>query len=185
MAKEKIIFKDEELQQNEEPELEEEKFRIFPEKEWTEEDIKKYLQRRARLLRHTPSQAEIDRDKEGPRIKKVKKMFGTYEHALIVAGLTPPPRPWSKYSNEELLNVAREWSKKHPKGKLSSFLLTNHPDFPSPSTIRARFGETNRYFELAGVPHEDGISPWRYLDSFELIERPAGAMAKEMYRQGR
>lgn len=96
MAKEKIVIKDEELQQDQALELEEEEFKIFPEKEWTEEDIKKYLQRRAKLLRHTPSRAEIDRDKEGPRMKKVKKMFGTYEHAIIASGLELPPRPWSK-----------------------------------------------------------------------------------------
>ena len=185
MAKEKIVIKDEELQQDQALELEEEEFKIFPEKEWTEEDIKKYLQRRAKLLRHTPSRAEIDRDKEGPRMKKVKKMFGTYEHAIIASGLELPPRPWSKYSNEELLDVAREWSQKHPNGKLSLFLLTNHPDLPSPGTIRDRFGETLRYFELAGVPHEDGTSPWRDVASIEHIEYPAGAMIREIYHQGR
>lgn len=180
MAKEqKIIIMDEEI------ELEEEKFVVFPKKEWTEEDIKKYLQRRAKLLRHTPGKKEIDSDKEGPRLRQVLKMFGTYEHAILASGLKLPPRPWSKYSDEELLDVAREWSKKNPNGKLSVFLLDNHPDLPSTGIIRDRFGETNRYFELAGVPHEDGGSPWRGTKLFGAIPRPAGAMYNEIYHQGR
>ncbi|MBR3177618.1 hypothetical protein IKF27_02325 [Candidatus Saccharibacteria bacterium] len=180
MAKEqKIIIMDEEI------ELEEEKFVVFPKKEWTEEDIKKYLQRRAKLLRHTPSKKEIDRDKEGPRLRQVLKMFGTYEHAILASGLKLPPRPWSKYSDEELLDVIREWSKNNPNSKLSAFLLNNHPDLPSTGIIRDRFGETNRYFELAGVPHEDGSSPWRGKNALGIIPRPAGAMYNEIYHQGR
>ena len=185
MAKEKIVIKDEEELQQYQGWESEENFRIFPEKKWDEENVKEYLQRRARLLRHTPSQAEIDRDKEGPRMKRIKKIFGTYEHALIASGVNLPPRPWSQCSDEELLDTARSWSKKHPKGKLSRFLLNNHPDLPSSSVIRNRFGEIEKYFELAGVPHEDGTSPWRDLNSFECIDRPAGAMAREMYWQGR
>lgn len=187
MAKKKIIIKeDEETERLEEFEDQEEgKFKIFPEKEWSEEDIKKYLQRRAKLLRHTPNRAEIDRDKDGPRMKKVKKMFGTYEHAIIASGLELPPRPWSSYSNDELLDVAREWSKKHPGGKLSIFLLQNHPDLPTPDLINKRFGKPKKYFELAGVPHEIGITPWREERSFGSIYRPAGAMIREIYNQGR
>lgn len=155
MAKEEKVIITEEL-----GEVEEKGFKIFPEKVWTEEDIKKYLQRRAKLLRHTPNRSEIDKDKEGPRMKRVTDMFGTYEHAIISAGLELPPRPWSQYSDEELLDVAREWSAKHHGGKLSYFLLQNSPDLPSVHLVHKRFGGVNNYFERAGVPHEDGTTPW-------------------------
>ncbi len=141
-------------------EVEAEGFKIFKDKEWTEEDIKKYLQRRAKLLRRTPSRSDIEKDKDGPRMRRVKQMFGTYEHAILAAGLELPPRPWAKYSDEELLEVARKWSKEHPNGKLSYFLLQNHPELPSVSLIYKRFGGAYEYFKLAGVPHEDGTSPW-------------------------
>lgn len=138
----------------------EEKFQKFPKKEWTSEDVIKYLQRRAKLLRHTPSQAEINRDKEGPKTKNIEKLFGTYNHALISAGIELPPRPWSSYSNEELLEVAREWSRKHPEGKISSFLLRNDDDLPSEAVIRKRFDGLLNYFMATGVPYEY-TTPWK------------------------
>ena len=139
----------------------EERFTVFPKKEWSGEDIIKYLQRRAKLLRHTPSQAEINRDKDGPKIKGIEKVFGTYNHALLAAGVKLPPRPWSQYSDEELLEVAREWSKKHPEAKISSFILRNDSALPGEALIRARFKGVNKYFERAGIPYEGDTSPWR------------------------
>lgn len=161
--KKKIIIEDEGIEESQEAQEVswEEEFQLPPKKVWDDEEIKKYLKKRAKLLRYTPNQAEIDRDKDGPRMKKVKKVFGTYERAILAAGLELPPRPWADYSDEELLEVAREWSEKNPGSKLSYFLLQNHPDLPSVHLISKRFGGTIKYFELAGVPHEDGSTPWR------------------------
>ena len=185
--KKKIIIKDEGIEESQEAQEVswEEEFQLPPEKVWDEEEIKKYLKRRAKLLRRTPTKADIDKDKEGPRTKRVEKVFGTYEHALLAAGLELPPRPWAKYSNDELLDAVREWSNKHPGGKLSAFLLDNHPDLPSTSIIYKRFGKANEYFELAGVPHESGISSWHGDNSVKNIYRPADAMIKEIFHQGR
>ena len=188
MPKKKIIIKDEGMEENQEVQncSWEDEFQLPPKKVWDEEAIKKYLQRRAKLLRHTPIQSEIDRDKDGPRLTRLKKVFGSYEQAILAAGLELPPRPWGSYSNDELLDVVRKWSNEHPESKLSPFLLDNHPDLPSIHIIHKRFGGAYNYFHLAGVPCEDGISPWHDEDrSIKSIYRPAGAMTREIFRQGR
>lgn len=187
MPKKKIIIKDEGVEEGQETQKAslEEEFQLPPKKVWDDEEIKKYLKRRAKLLRHTPTQAEIDKDKDGPRLTRVKKVFGTYEYAILAAELELPPRPWGKYSNDELLDAVRGWSRQHPESKLSPFLLDNHPDLPSTHIIHKRFGGSYNYFHLAGVPCENGVSPWHEENSIESTYRPADAMIREIFHQGR
>ena len=183
MPKEKIIIKDEGIEEVQETSWEEE-FELPPEKVWDGEEIKKYLNRRAKLLRRTPSKTEIDKDKEGPRMKKVKKVFGTYEHAILASGLQLPPPYWTEYSNEELLEFAREWGEKHPKVKMTNFILDEHPNLPRAELVRQRFGGLPEYCKLAGIPCGDGSTPWRS-SQIGGIPRPVNAMVNEMFHQGR
>lgn len=164
-------------------EVEEKGFKIFPKEVWDEENIKKYLQRRAKLLRHTPSISEIEKDKDGPRRKGVLNMFGSYEHAILAAGLELPSPPLTQYSDEELLEVARKWSRENPNKKMSSLILRNHPDLPNPGLVCERFGGMVEYCERAGIPHENGISPWAG-DNPTTNNRPTNLMYKEMYLRG-
>ena len=126
------------------------------EREWSEEDIVKYLQHKAELLHHSPCAHEVEKDKDGPRLSRVLKKFSSYETALAAAGLKPAV-VWAKLSNEELLEAARNWSAEHNGAKLNIFLLRNsRGKLPSDFLVRNRFGTVQNYFEQARVPYEYG-----------------------------
>lgn len=130
-------------------------------RKYSEEEIIEYLKRRAKLLRHTPTVTDLNKDKDGPGKIQILKYFPSYEAAIEAAGLEPLPKPWSKYSDDELIELAKEWHKGHPNGILNSFMINNNPDLPPYSVIYKRFGNMEKYFKLTGVPYEYNASFWR------------------------
>lgn len=121
--------------------------------EYSKEEVLEYLKHRAELLRHTPKRCEIERDREGPKIKDILKYFPTYNEALIAAEL-PIPIKWSEVSDQDMLEAARTWSKNHNGAKLSRFVLKFNDDLPSETIITNRFGGIKNYFEAAQVPYD-------------------------------
>lgn len=131
------------------------------EKVYSKKEIIEYLQRRAKLLGHTPTITDLNRDKEGPSKKRIEEVFSSYKAAISAAGLKPLPKKWSEYSDKELIKLIKDWSKDHPDAKFTYSLMLQNPDLPNPDVIKKRFGKLGDYLAAAGIAYEKPDSPWR------------------------
>lgn len=123
-------------------------------REFSAEEILAYLQRRAKLLGHTPTVHDLNMDREGPSKQQIEKVFETYANAIELAGLEPLPRPWSDYQPDELIDYIRKWRKENPGAQLSHGLFRENPNLPTIAILNKRFGGLRSYLEAAGIPYE-------------------------------
>lgn len=133
--------------------------RYHEKKVWARKDIREYLQRRAKLLGHTPTVSDLNLDREGPSKSEILKVYKSYESAIKAARLKPLPKPWSKWTKRELINLIKEWYENHPNAVLTHSLLQQNPELPSPEVVKRNFGGIKEYLEAAGIPY---VKPERH-----------------------
>lgn len=130
-------------------------------KQYTAKEIIEYLQRRAKLLRRTPTVRDINLNKDGPSKSVIVKIFGSYEKALDQAGLPPLRRPWREWEDDELIGLLIEWYAAHPGGEVTNAMLRMNPELPGTEVIKKRFGGVGKWHEAAGIEYSEPVSCWR------------------------
>ncbi|MBR3269903.1 hypothetical protein IKG07_01500 [Candidatus Saccharibacteria bacterium] len=130
-------------------------------RQFTEEEILEYLVRRAKLLRRTPTVHDLNLDREGPTKPQIEKIFVSYDLAIEAAGLEPLPRPWSKWDDDELIDLLIGWKETHPNAAITYSLLQENPELPGINVVQKRFGSIKGWLEAAGFEYVEPKSPWR------------------------
>lgn len=116
-------------------------------KQWanfSNEDLSKRLKDLGNRLNKIPSGSDATDDPDTPSASVYEKRFGNFTNALIAAGFKPNPvKQWSHLSDEELLELLRNFS--HKLGKTPTKLeVDKEPGLPHSTVYGRRFkGFTN------------------------------------------
>ena len=118
----------------------------------TPEKVIKSLQSLAETLGKTPTATEYNEIKTTYCLGTLYIHFGTYDEAVLAAGLKIPERNvgnhYPKYSEKELLDKLRAIAKE--LGRTPSQLESTELGLPT-TTLQHRFGTYNKAVELAGL----------------------------------
>ena len=140
---------------------------------YSDQELIQRIRQLAETLGKSPTRLDVDLEENFPRAATFERAFGSFNKALIAAGLEPnghkrkvPKESAEKLdfqlsmlSNEELLELLKlkaaeldctpTWAE-----------ITLDKRFPSPATIANRFGSYNKALIAAGLepnqPHERG-----------------------------
>lgn len=83
-----------------------------------------------------------------PSHRTVRRLFGSWNTAVMAAGLTPNKRPWTA---EQCLAAIRRWARRHGRPPRARDWRRSGPDHPPQSTVVLRFGAWSSALEAAGV----------------------------------
>ena len=133
---------------------------------YTEAELIKKLIDFSKELGHTPTQLDTELSENMPAINTFRKTFGTFNNALIAAGLNPnkikgqstkaPKATYqrtSKFNKDMLIELLK--MKAAELGHTPTWAdVTLDKRLPSPSTYAVKFGTYNKAVEAAGLkPH--------------------------------
>lgn len=121
---------------------------LDPRNRYSEKELIDKLQRLSKELEHTPRRMDINECDYCPNIDTYERHFGSYEKAIIEAGLTPC-KPGIQITDEELIEKLKEAANSF--GHMPSMTeLTWAKIYPNPSTYADRFGSWKNALKKAG-----------------------------------
>jgi len=106
------------------------------------------LQRLSKELDHTPRRIDINSSDHCPNVDTYERQFGSYEKAIIEAGLTPC-RPCVQITDEELIKELKDAASTLNHAPSISE-LSWMKRYPNPSTYVERFGSWKDALKKAG-----------------------------------
>jgi hypothetical protein len=121
---------------------------LNPRNRYNEKELIGRLQRLSKELGHTPRRIDINNSGYCPNIDTYERHFGSYEKAIIEAGLVPC-RPYVQITDEELMEYLKEAISKLNHVP-STHELSWMKSYPNPSTYIERFGSWKDALKKAG-----------------------------------
>ena len=129
----------------------------------SEKELIKRLHKLSKELGHTPTQLDVDMDENLPSVSSYCKAFGSFNQALIAAGLKPnrtigqprakkePKGPrTSKFKKDKLIELLK--MKADELGRTPTYSeISLDKRFPSAATYAVMFGTYNKAIEAAGL----------------------------------
>lgn len=104
-----------------------------------------------------PMQKDFDNDPRYPGSKTYYMHFGSWNNALILAGLSIRKRDNKKvYTEEELLNFLKTFYEKNNRVPTKDD-FTNNSEYPNCGTYRKRFGSWNNALKQVGMDMDTTI----------------------------
>lgn len=132
-------------------------------RDYTNEEMLERLRDKARELGRSPHVKDLQDDENMPTFHMYRRCFGSFNKALILAGLRP--FLWKDVSNEELLDLLR--MKAQELGRTPMYReVQDDPDMPTPSVYEKRFGNFRNVIKRAGLK----IIDWHGASNEELLE---------------
>ena len=120
-------------------------------KKYSKNQLIEILQQWANKNGRIPTEKDFYKNLDLPNFKTYRREFGTWNNALIVAGIGIRQREREKkYSRDQLIEILQQWEKdnnKIPKEKD----FTNNPNFPYYTTYINEFGTWNNALINAGI----------------------------------
>jgi hypothetical protein len=114
---------------------------------YTDDELLTALQTLADEQGGSPTAREANAHPDCPSAPTFAQRFGSWNEALRAAGLTPRPR---EYSDDELLTMLQSLATEHGRSPTAEE-VTAHPDYPTVSTFKRRFGSWNTALHEAGL----------------------------------
>lgn len=116
---------------------------------YTDNELLDILKRFRNENGRVPMQSDFINNSEYPSYRSYYNRFGSWNNALLLAGLdTDTNRKF--YADNELLNYLKEFHDKNGKPPTHTD-FTNNPRYPSFDTYRYRFGGWEKALKLAGL----------------------------------
>lgn len=121
-----------------------------PRKHWyTDGELIVALQKLAERLGRAPRRIEINRAEDSPILDTYERRFGSYEDALVKAGLEPAS-PYIQITDEELIKKLNDLTR--VLGHVPSYSeIAKEKNYPHPSTYQDRFGSWTEAIKKAGL----------------------------------
>lgn len=125
-------------------------------KSYTEDELIIMLRKKAKQLGRTPKSREITEDPEMPNVLTYQNKFGSFNAALVAAGLTPTTTRWQSkdWTKEELISALKRLNRalgRTPKNTDLKEDLT----MPPLSAYLRTFGTWNNALKAAGLRYTE------------------------------
>lgn len=122
---------------------------VAREHKYTDEGLIEALRKLDKRLMHTPRRIDIDEAEDCPVLGTYEDHFGSYESALLKAGLKPSS-PYIKITDEELIEKLTDLSRVLGHVPTTREMAEGR-DCPNPSTYQERFGSWKEALKRAGL----------------------------------